>query len=147
MRLYERIVCAVDFSQHSEVACSRAIELAKYFGGQLTLLHVVENFPEDRSNDIIAPEDIDPARYRENHARKELSELARRLQNKDAIHQVLFSLYSAWHEIVHFAEENKMDLIVIGSHGSYGIAALIGSTANGVVNHATCDVLTVRASP
>ncbi|MEO1899758.1 MAG: universal stress protein, partial [Methylococcales bacterium] len=38
------------------------------------------------------------------------------------------------------------DLIVVGSHGRHGLALLLGSTANGVLHHAVCDVLAVRLS-
>ncbi|MGZ5001054.1 MAG: universal stress protein, partial [Methylomonas sp.] len=47
-------------------------------------------------------------------------------------------------EIVRVAEENNVDLIVVGSHGRHGIALILGSTANGVLHHAKCDVLAVR---
>lgn len=42
------------------------------------------------------------------------------------------------------AEENNVDLIVVGSHGRKGIKMLLGSTANAVLHHAGCDVLAVR---
>ncbi len=43
------------------------------------------------------------------------------------------------------AESRGVDLIVIGSHGRHGLSGvLLGSTANGVVHNAPCDVLTVR---
>jgi len=45
--------------------------------------------------------------------------------------------------IIDFASENNVDLIVMGSHGRRGLARLLGSSTNGVVNHAPCDVLTV----
>jgi universal stress protein A len=144
MGIYERIVCAVDFSHYSKATCLRAIEVARHFGAHLTLLNVVEYFPENRSNEVIAPENIDPAVYHEGEARKGLIELTRCLQYEDADIQVLFSSHSAWHEIVRFAGEQKMGLIVIGSHGKRGITALLGSTANGVVNHAPCDVFVAR---
>jgi universal stress protein A len=48
------------------------------------------------------------------------------------------------HEIVRFAEEQNVDLIVIGSHGRHGIGRLLGSTAYPVLHHASCDVLAVR---
>lgn len=145
MGIYGHILCAVDFSRHSEVACVRAITLVKKFNGRLTLLHVIENFPEVRSNEIIAPEDIDPTTYRQSQAQKQLSDMGKQLQYEQATQQVVFTPYSAWHEIVHFSDDNQVDLIVLGSHGSFGITTLLGSTAHGVVNHAPCDVLTVRA--
>jgi universal stress protein A len=42
------------------------------------------------------------------------------------------------------AEELGADLIVVGSHGRHGLALLLGSTANGVLHGAGCDVLAVR---
>jgi universal stress protein A len=50
------------------------------------------------------------------------------------------------HEIVRVAEEREADLIVIGSHGRHGFQLLLGSTANGVLHLAKCDVLAVRVS-
>ena len=47
-------------------------------------------------------------------------------------------------EIQRSAEEMNADLIVVGSHGRHGLALLMGSTANGVLHRATCDVLAVR---
>jgi universal stress protein A len=47
-------------------------------------------------------------------------------------------------EIIRVAKENKVDLIVVGSHGRHGLALILGSTANGVLHHANCDVLAVR---
>jgi universal stress protein A len=37
-----------------------------------------------------------------------------------------------------------MDLVVVGSHGRHGLSLLLGSTANGVLHGAGCDVLAVR---
>jgi len=47
-------------------------------------------------------------------------------------------------EIHRMADELDADLIVVGSHGRHGLALLLGSTANGVLHGATCDVLAVR---
>lgn len=46
--------------------------------------------------------------------------------------------------IKQFAEENLVDLILLGSHGEKGVRALLGSTASGVLHDAPCDVLAVR---
>jgi universal stress protein A len=45
---------------------------------------------------------------------------------------------------VRFAEERKVDLIVVASHGLHGFRALLGSTTDGVLHTASCDVLAVR---
>src|SRR5690606_11046127 len=42
------------------------------------------------------------------------------------------------------AKRENADLIVVGSHGRHGIKLLLGSTANGVLHHAPCNVLAVR---
>ena len=145
MAIYKHILCAVDFSDTSEEACRRALELARLFGAELSLLHIVEYFPEDRSNDFIAPECDDPAGFVDSQAHLGLNELATRIGCEDATRHVLFSPHSARREIVRFAAENTIDLIVLGSHGRHGIAVLLGSTANGVVTRANCDVLAIRA--
>lgn len=49
-------------------------------------------------------------------------------------------------EIVALAEEVGAQLIVLGSHGKHGVDLLLGSTANGVLHRASCDVLTVRVN-
>ncbi|MGB2272178.1 MAG: universal stress protein [Pseudomonadales bacterium] len=46
--------------------------------------------------------------------------------------------------IVEVAERESVDLIILGSHGKHGVALLLGSTADGVLHHAQCDVLAVR---
>ena len=51
-------------------------------------------------------------------------------------------------EIVHVADEQKVDLIVISSHGRTGLGRIIfGSTAEAVVRHARCPVLVVKPPP
>ncbi len=47
-------------------------------------------------------------------------------------------------EIRRLAEASNSDLIVIGSHGRHGLGLLLGSTANGVLHGASCDVYVVR---
>ena len=141
---YRNILCATDLSDHCRVAAQCAADLARCYGAQLTLLHVVDHFPEDRSNEEIAPEDADPATYRDRQARAALAELARTLGLESVTQAVLFTTQSAAREIVRYAEEQHTDLIVIASHGRHGITATLGSTAHSVAQAAPCDMLTVR---
>ena len=145
MESYRNILCAIDFSPFSEAAVDRAAILARDTGAQLTLLHVVEYFPVDRSNEQIAPENTDPEQYRMSRAHEGLADQARRLEEIESLQEVVVSEHSAKHEIVRFAKERQMDLIVVASHGRHGISALLGSTTTGVLHTASCDVLAVRA--
>ncbi len=145
MEGYQNILCATDFSNNSRAAAECAADIARRYGAQLILLHVVEHFPEDRSNLEIAPEDIDPAAYREEKALVSLAELAKRLGYEKVVQEFRFSTHSAKHEIVRFAKEQNIDLIVVTTHGHHGIISILGSTAYGVTHSAPCDVLAVRA--
>ena len=48
------------------------------------------------------------------------------------------------HEIRNQADASNADLIVIGSHGRHGLGLILGSTANGVLHGASCNVYVVR---
>ncbi len=145
MKCYQDILCATDFSEHARAAVARAADLARRFGARLTLLHVIDNFPEVRSNEEIPPEDEDPARYRKEQALQRLKSLAGEVGCDGADVEVRFTPLSARHEIVRFAEERGFDLIVVATHGGHGIGRILGSTTGGVVQVAPCDVLAVRA--
>lgn len=145
MERYKNILCAIDFSDNCRMAADRAVDMARYHGAKLTLLHVVEYFPEDRSNVDIAPEDADPMTYHEQKARAAFADIAQNLGFDGLAQEVGFSTHSAKHEIVRFAEERKMDLIVLATHGHHGTVSMLGATACGVAHNAPCDVLTVRA--
>ena len=142
---YDNVLVPVDFSPFSERAARRAGEIAKATDARLTLLHVVDYFPEDVPLEVIAPEDQDPAEYLETRAKKKLVELARAVENEGAVCRVTFSTHSARHEIVRVASEEGMDLIVVGSHGRRGLTEYLGSTTHGVIHGARCDVLIVRS--
>lgn len=141
MKNYRHILCGTDFSAASDDACMRARELARESGAKLTLLHVVDHFPEDRSNEEIAPEDVDPKKFHEERSRIGLRDQARRIGHPEAIQEIRFTTHSAAHEITHYAAANGVDLIVIGSHAHSAIAELLGTTSNAVERRADCEVL------
>jgi universal stress protein A len=145
MSNYSHVLVAVDFSEFSERAAVRAAEIADLDRASLTLLHVIDYFPEDLPVDLIAPEDVDPAEYLENECRVKLTDLAGRVGYAAAMPLVTFSTHSARHEIVPISEQQGADLVVIASHGRRGIADYVGSTAHAVIHGARCDVLVIRA--
>ena len=60
MNSYKYILLATDFSKPAKAAAKRAAEIATCYNSRLCLLHVVDHFPEDISNNWIAPEDQSP---------------------------------------------------------------------------------------
>lgn len=145
MSSYQTILLATDFSAHSEAAARRARELAGASGARLHLAYVVEHFPEDMPCEVVAPEDIDPEAFIRRTFEERLAEFAMRMDLRDTEQHLLFDTGSAKREIVGLAERLGADLIVLGSHGGRGPAAWLGSTTNGVIQRARCDVLIVRA--
>jgi universal stress protein A len=78
----------------------------------------------------------------ENHAERRIKEIADGLDYPIA--QTLVATGNTGSEIHSVAQQLDADLIVIGSHGRHGISLLLGSTANGVLHGANCDILAVR---
>ena len=139
MHGYRHIVCVTDLTEGSGSACARAAALAGCFDARLTLLHVVENFPQDRSNEVIAPENVDPRQYHESRARDRLEELARDAACAAAAREVRFTTQSAWHEIVRFARDKGADLVVLAGDPQSGV----GEAAGHLYTHQPCDILSV----
>lgn len=143
MKDYQRILVGTDFSDPSMRAARRGAELAHHYGATLILLHVIEHFPEDMPDKRIAPENLDPTAFYRERARKNLAELAEKLVHAIAVQEIIMSSGSAKYEILRFAEAERIDLIVVGSHGE-GVLQVFGSTAMGVILDAPCDAMVIR---
>lgn len=143
MENYKHILLAVDFSDNTDAIAERAQDLADRYQAKLSLLHVVDNLPiVDTVNGPIIPYEIDLTEQIMESAKVRLTKLAERFMISET--NRFLELGSPKIEIVRIADENAVDLIVVGSHGRHGLALLLGSTANGVLHHAKCDVLAVR---
>ncbi|MBL8753249.1 MAG: universal stress protein [Planctomycetes bacterium] len=141
---FQRILCPTDFSPVAAAALERATMLARTFGAELILVHVVQTFAYpvfDLGLVGVMPqlqeEQVQRARERLEQTKAGLgSGLVVRtdLRTGDAREQVLAA-----------ARDAKADLIVMGTHGHTGLAhVLLGSTTERVVRLAECPVLTVR---
>lgn len=143
MSRYKNILLAADFTDHGNVVAKKAKELAENNQAQLSLIHVVDSPPiVDASYGPIIPIDIDFTEELMESAKIRLAKLADELEFKD--NKQWLEMGRPKLEIIRVAEENNVDLIVVGSHGKHGFALLLGSTANSVLHHAKCDVLAVR---
>ncbi len=143
MENYTNILLAVDFYEHCEAVANRAKDLAVKYQAKLGIIHVVDSLPiTDAGYGADIPFNLDLTAELMAGAKKRLSKLAEKMDVPED--RQWLEMGSPKSEIIRVAEENKVDLIVVGSHGRHGLALLLGSTANGVLHHATCDVLAVR---
>ncbi len=140
----KKILYCADFSQNSEPACQLAVAYAKTFGAELLVLHVINprllKYPslEDLPLADLSLRDI------EESAKKSLENIAL-LCRRDLSEVKTYSRAGVpAEEIVNFANQESVDLIVTGTHGWTGLShLLVGSTAEHVVRMARRPVLTV----
>jgi universal stress protein A len=143
MEHYKHILLAVDFFEQGETVIHRAKDLADRYQATLSIIHVVDSLPiTDAGYGADIPFNLDLTAELMEGAKKRLAELAKKLAVTEDCQWL--EMGSPKTEIIRVATENKVDLIVVGSHGRHGLALLLGSTANGVLHHAPCDVLAVR---
>jgi universal stress protein A len=143
MDIYKHILLAADFFEKNTAVIERAKELARLCDAKLSVVHVVDTLPiTDPANELMMPFDMDVTKEFIAAAQTKLSALSEKLGVAETDSHL--KVGSPKVEITQLAEEIDVDLIVIGSHGRHGLALLLGSTANGVLHHATCDVLAVR---
>jgi len=142
MSNYKHILLAVDFSDHGDEVAKTAVRLAAQNEAKLSVVHVVDNLPITDPTYSSIPFDVDFSQEMLDNAKTRLTKFANQLEIPED--RQWLEIGSPKLEIVRIAEENQVDLIVIGSHGRHGLALLLGSTANGVLHHAHCDVLAVR---
>jgi nucleotide-binding universal stress UspA family protein len=142
----KKILYPTDFSEPSKVALEYAAELAKQFGAELEILHVM--FDETQVVSFYLPQvtmqslstDI------ETGSSKQLDEF---IKNQTVLQGINYKTKlikgTPFIEINKYAKETGADMIVIGTHGRTGLDhVLFGSTAEKVVRKAPCPVFTVR---
>ncbi len=143
MDAYKRILVAIDFSDINQAAIERAKILARQDGGKLILLHVIEHFPFDSPLASAVPKKIGPDHKLVRSAHAKFDKLVSKYELESVQQEVRITPKSARKEILRFAAAHDVDLIMVAPHGR-GMIGSLGSTAIGVLNGATCDVLTVR---
>ena len=143
MNDYQHILLAVDFSEHSDYVAEKAKFLAYKYQSKLSIIHVLDNIPMPDTNygTIIELNSNSGYELLEEEKTK-LKQLGGYLGVAVDQQRLVWGLPKQ--EIIAFANEQKVDLIVLGSHGRHGLALLLGSTVNAVLHHALCDVMAIR---
>jgi universal stress protein A len=137
----KRILVPIDFSESSRKAARYACSFAKQYGAEILLLHVVEPVPPQP--EVAISENGLLANELEEEAAKKLTEWRVRVARQPMKTSVRTGIPQQ--EIVGIADEHRIDLIILGTHGRTGLAHFfLGSTAEQVVRHAPCPVMVVR---
>lgn len=148
MPSFQTILVPTDFSDDAEAALQVAAELAKATGGRIHLLHVYHfpayvsatpeipyNFPAEVYDDI---RQLAAARVQKLEERMQADGVSARSEIVEG---------PPSERIVACAEREKADLIVMGTRGLTGLKhVFLGSVAERTLRHATCPVMTVKAS-
>ena len=141
MGTYNKILVAIDLSYEAEQVLQAAADIAVDNKAQISIIHVADNpvTPYSQWSDYVVP-------FSEAQVREALfSKLADIVENVGLSRSLITIDFGRPIDvIIDRADKDQADLIVVGSHGRHGITVLLGSTANGVLHHANCDVLAVR---
>jgi nucleotide-binding universal stress UspA family protein len=141
------ILFPTDFSECGNYALSYASSLARTFKAAIICVNVIEPIvPTVGYSGMTEPMPIaDITEQLEDSAERELPKLAGCDECAGLEVEELVVHGEAASEIVRVAEDRKVDLIVISSHGRTGLGRMLfGSTAESVVRHAPCPVLVVK---
>jgi nucleotide-binding universal stress UspA family protein len=141
-----RILVPTDFSKHSQNALTYAVAFAEKFGAELYLLHIVQDLAVFLPDAVTAgPPVLPPTEQLTSAVASALERIIKdnHLEHLNIKPEVREG--TPFYEIVRFAKEMNIDLIVMGTHGRAGLAhVLLGSVTEKVVRKAPCPVLTVR---
>jgi nucleotide-binding universal stress UspA family protein len=142
----KKILYPTDFSESSLEALKYALSFAKSCQAKLILMHVVNEkiFSEGLSlARVSAPEALEQEMTAE--AGRQLKMLIPAEERKGLDWEMVILYGMPFLEIIRYAKQNAVDMIIIGTHGRSGVEHIIfGSTAEKVVRKASCPVLSVK---
>jgi nucleotide-binding universal stress UspA family protein len=141
-RLFEKILIATDGSERNKAAVEEALRIARVCGSTVYATYVMDlNISGTASADVMVMRDTWTIIQKE--AEDTLARIRTKAEGVNLETVVLEGKPTA--EIVRFASENEIDLIVIGTQGKRGFERLLlGSVAEHVVRSAPCKVLVVK---
>ncbi len=139
----KKVLCPVDYSVCSQEAFKYAAHIARTESAKLYLVHVIDvrSFGHESPLDSDVPKPSEDAirRIKEDLTKKAADEVEGVEIESVVVVGVPVKV------ILSVAEERKVDMIVMGTHGRTGIPhMIIGSVAENVVRKAPCPVLTIR---
>lgn len=145
MKTITSILIPTDFSELSLIATEYVKMLSKPGATHIYLFHAIPEVMHAYSYPTVDLNSETILRDSEEIAREELRHLANDQFGKNNNVTVDIRRGEPWREIVKFAQEEGIDLIVMATHGRTGFAhVLLGSVAEKVVRHANVAVMTIK---
>ena len=143
--MYKRILVPLDGSELAKTALDQAEKLAKTFGAEIVLFQVVPFMPIYGSPELVTPLIVDEKQ--KEAAEKYLANLTEELKKRGLKTTAMVRTgQQVAVEIIDFAKESGVDLIVMCTHGRSGISRwVLGSIAHKVLTRAETPILLVRS--
>ena len=142
-RIFDKILIATDGSDNSKAAVEKGLMIARQCESAVYVVYVID-MSTFSAAPLVTPAAVDVFHQLEVGGENAV-ERVKTMANDLNVKTFVISGRPA-HEITEFAVENKVDLIVIGSHGTGGIERmLLGSVADKVIRTANQPVLVVRS--
>lgn len=134
---YKRILCPVDYADHSLAAVQHAISISAKFGSRITLLNIFK-LPDVAALTGVSSETIE-------YERNQLEAFAEEVSAPGINMEFHVRMGHIGQEIIDTAEQVNADLIVMGSHGYSGLQRIIlGSTAEYILEHSNIPAMIIR---
>ncbi|MCX8057662.1 MAG: universal stress protein [Ignavibacteria bacterium] len=145
-KVLERILVPTDLSQLSLVALEYANSIAETYDAKVFLVYVCENVPSPKKQKKY-PQLTENIKELKKKIKEELKDIAIEKLNLAEEVEIVLLDGNPYKEILRFAVENQVGLIVVASHGRTGFSHLLmGSVAEKIVRYSPIPVLTVKPS-
>jgi nucleotide-binding universal stress UspA family protein len=143
--MIKNILVPTDFSKCSVYAVKVAAQLAKKLDATVHLLHVIETPVVAYDAGMVNFESLPQAMFMKELADDNLKNLLSESFLKGIKIESKIEYDAIYKRINQYVEDQKVDLIVMGSHGAKGFNEIVlGSNAERVVRYSSCPVLTVK---
>ncbi len=145
---FQNILVPIDFSQYCSRALEYAVSIAEKYQGKMVFLHVIEqeNYFSSSAEGVKSVFEID--QNLKDMVLENLKEFVAFQVEEIMVNEFVVKEGSAPQQIIEFVKNEKIDLLVMSSHGLAGAEYLsMGRTAAKVMRGANCPVLTVKGAP
>jgi universal stress protein A len=141
---YRKVLVLLDLAEGSERVFAAARDIAAHSNAGIVALHVVEYVPAEPMGESLMPTQLDLEADLAERAHPLLEDMVKRNGTVNA--RVRVEVGNTKAQILMVADEERPDLIVLGSRERHGLAVLVNFTEDTVLHAAHCDMLAVRLS-